>query len=225
MDITDKITITNEDNLDLMSRYPDKYFDLAIVDPPYGIGEDWKKRKKTAGKYKTQYKNESIPDERYFNELIRVSKNWIVWGWNYYTQFFPPTNYLIVWDKKVPEKTAFYSQVEIAATNIKIPAAIYRHSWDGARKESETGIDKIHPHQKPIALYKWLLDKYAKPGDNILDTHLGSGSIAIACHDLGFALTACEIDKVNYDNAIYRIRNHTNQLQLFTSQHLTPTLV
>lgn len=217
MNITDKICITNEDNMELMSRYPDKYFDLAIVDPPYGIGEDWKKRKKTAKKYKGGYTNESIPSKEYFDELVRVSKSWIVWGWNYYTHYFTPTNYLIVWDKKVPEKTAFYSQVEIAATNIRIPAAIYRHSWDGARKEQETGIEKIHPHQKPIALYKWLLEKYAKQGDKILDTHLGSGSIAIACHDYGFQLTACELDSGYYDKAISRIKHHTKQLNLFTA--------
>ncbi|WP_077417889.1 DNA methyltransferase [Chryseobacterium sp. JV274] len=209
------IKITNEDNMELMARYPDNHFDLAIVDPPYGIGADWKKRKNTAKKYAGNYTNESIPDKKYFDELMRVSKYWIVWGWNYYTEFFPPTNYLIVWDKKVPEKTAFYSQVEIAATNIKIPAAIYRHSWDGARKEQETGTDKIHPHQKPIALYKWLLTKYAKSGYKILDTHLGSASIAIACHDYGFDLTACEIDTIHFDNAIKRINNHVSQLSIF----------
>lgn len=209
------IKITNEDNMQLMARYPDNHFDLAIVDPPYGIGADWKKRKNTAKKYAGGYTNESIPDKRYFDELMRVSKYWIVWGWNYYTEFFPPTNYLIVWDKKVPEKTAFYSQVEIAATNIKIPAAIYRHSWDGARKEQETGTDKIHPHQKPIALYKWLLTKYAKSGYKILDTHMGSASIAIACHDYGFDLTACEIDSIHFNNAVKRINNHVSQLSIF----------
>ncbi|EPL7679813.1 DNA methyltransferase [Elizabethkingia anophelis] len=225
MQITDKITITNEDNMELMARYPDGYFDLAIVDPPYGIGEDWKKRKNTSKKYKGAYNNESIPDKKYFNELMRVSKNWIVWGWNYYTDFFSPTNYLIIWDKKVPEQTAFYSQVEIAATNIKIPAAIYRHSWDGARKELETGVEKIHPHQKPIALYKWLLGKYAKPGDKILDTHIGSGSIAIACHDFGYELTACEIDNIYFDSACKRIKHYIafNQ-SLFHPEELTQTL-
>lgn len=215
MKLTDKITITNEDNMEMMSRYPDNYFDLAIVDPPYGIGEDWKKRKNTSKKYKGNYKNSTIPDSQYFKELTRVSKNWIIWGWNYYTEHFPPTNYLIVWDKKMSEKTSFSSQLEIAATNIKIPSVIYRHSWDGARKEKETGIDKIHPHQKPIALYKWLLNKYAKPGDKILDTHLGSGSIAIACHDYGFELTACELDEYHYNNSIIRIKNHVSQLTLF----------
>lgn len=214
MNITDKIFITNEDNLELMKRYPDNYFDLAIVDPPYGIGEDWKKRKNTAKKYAGTYNNESIPDKRYFDELKRVSKNWIIWGWNYYTDFFSPTNYLIIWDKKVPEKTCFYSQVEIAATSIKIPASIFRHSWDGGRKEAETGIAKIHPHQKPIALYKWLLDKYAKKGHKILDTHLGSGSIAIACHDYNFELTACEFDEVYYSAALKRIKNHIGQTSL-----------
>lgn len=216
MKLTEKITITNEDNMTMMSRYPDNYFDLAIVDPPYGIGEDWKKRKKTSKKYKGSYKNESIPTKEYFDELFRVSKHWIVWGWNYYSHYFAPTNYLIVWDKKVSDKTSFYSHVELAVTNIKIPASIYRHSWDGARKEKETGIDKIHPHQKPIALYKWILDKYAKQGYKILDTHLGSGSLAIASHDYDFELTACELDPEHFYNAIERIRKHTNQLQIFS---------
>lgn len=214
MMITEKISITNEDNMELMARYPDNYFDLAIVDPPYGIGEDWKKRKNTANKYKGNYRNETIPTKEYFDELMRVSKKWIVWGWNYYINYFPPTNYLIVWDKKASEKTAFYSQVEIAATNIKIPARIVECPWDGGRKGIETGIEKIHPHQKPIYLYKWLLDKYANIGDKILDTHLGSGSIAIACHDYGFELTGCELDKEYYEKAILRVKNHQSQLVL-----------
>lgn len=221
MKITEKITVTNEDNMELMARYPDGHFDLAIVDPPYGIGEDWKKRKNTAKKYKGTYDNSSIPDSKYFKELKRVSKNWIIWGWNYYTNYFEPTNYLIIWDKVVSEKTAFNSQIEIAATNVKIPAALYRHSWDGARKENETGIDKIHPHQKPINLYKWILDKYANQGDKILDTHLGSGSIAIACHDYGFELTGCEIDSHYYNASIERIKRHVafNQ-SLFSPEQL-----
>jgi len=214
MKITDKITITCEDNMEMMARYPDKYFDLAIVDPPYGIGPDWKKRKNTANKYQGEYTNQLIPNDEYFQELFRVSKNWIVWGWNYYINFFEPTNYLIVWDKKVPEKTAFYSQVEIAATNIRIPASLFRYSWDGGRKEHETGISKIHPHQKPIQLYKWILKKYAKPGYKIIDTHLGSGSIAIASHDYDFELVACEIDPHHYDNAVDRIKKHVGQTAL-----------
>lgn len=125
-----------------MRGFPDGFFDLAIVDPPYGIGPDWKKRKNTAKRYAGAYTNESIPDQQYFDELKRVAVNWVVWGWNYYTNYFDPTNYIIVWDKKVPEQTCFYSQCEFAVTNVKIPAAIFRYSWDGARKEEETGVKK-----------------------------------------------------------------------------------
>lgn len=208
--------VENKDCMEAMREFPDKYFDLAIVDPPYGIGEDWKKRKNTAKKYKGGYKNESIPDQEYFDELKRVSKNWIVWGWNYYTKYFEPTNYLIVWDKKVPEKTCFYSQIEIAATNIKIPASLFRYSWDGARKEVETGIDKIHPHQKPIALYRWLLGKYANPGDKILDTHLGSGSSRIAAYDMGFDFWGYELDAEYFQASETRFQLHIKQPKLFT---------
>lgn len=206
--------------MEAMAEFPDGYFDLAIVDPPYGIGPDWKKRKNTANKYAGSYDNTCIPDKKYFDELKRVSNFWIVWGWNYYTHFFEPTNYLIVWDKKVPEQTCFYSQVELAATNVKIPAAIYRHSWDGARKETETGIDKIHPHQKPIALYTWIMLKYAMNGYKILDTHLGSGSSRIAAFDLGLDFYGFEIDKTHFQNQEDRFQHHIQQQSLFTPDQM-----
>ena len=212
MKVTDKITITQEDNMLLMARYPDNYFDLAIVDPPYGI--DWMKQienpniKANWKKYEKKDWDNSIPNKEYFNELKRVSKNYIVWGGNYMTEYLSPSPCWIIWDKMQEFSGAVF---EMAWTSFLSPAKAFRMS----RVEAYTSDNKIHPTQKPVALYKWILDKYAKEGNKILDTHLGSGSIAIACHDYGFELTACELDKEYYDKAIQRIKNHTNQQKLF----------
>ena len=210
MKVTDKITITNEDNMVLMNRYPDNYFDLAIVDPPYGMIESGAQKGGVSNKFKNRaYKNGCIdkwdikPDKNYFEELFRCSKNQIIWGGNYFD--LPPTRCIIFWDKIQPFET--YSKGELAWTSFSSPANLFRF-------DNRTG-NKIHPTQKPIELYKWLLNKYAKEGDKILDTHLGSGSIAIACHDYGFELTACELDAEYYEKAIQRIQNHTNQTNLF----------
>jgi site-specific DNA-methyltransferase (adenine-specific) len=211
MNITDKIEITNEDNMQLMARYPDNYFDLAIVDPPYGIGASemtmgsGKNKKFKKGK---NWDNET-PTDKYFNELIRVSKNQIIWGGNYFD--LPLTKSWILWDKGIYWDCDF-ADGEMAWTSFNKVLRIAKIRYKGF-----LGADKerIHPTQKPIALYKWLLDKYAKQGDKILDTHLGSGSIAIACHDYGFDLTACELDTQYYDAAIKRINNHVSQIKLF----------
>jgi len=206
MKVTDKITITNEDNMLLMARYPDNYFDLAIVDPPYGIGDKFKGGKSG----KMQFNDivdkgwDCVPSQKYFNELFRVSKNQIIWGGNYFN--LPPTRCFIVWDKQISDDFTL-AMAELAWTSFDKLAKIY--------KLSVPKNGKIHPTQKPVQLYKYLLDKYTNQGDKILDTHLGSGSIAIACHDYGFELTACELDKEYYDKAIQRIINHTNQTKLF----------
>ena len=206
MNITDKITITNEDNMLLMARYPDNYFDLAIVDPPYGIGDKFKGGKSGKMQFNEVVDKgwDCVPSDEYFKELFRVSKNQIIWGGNYFD--LPPTRCFIVWDKQISDDFTL-AMAELAWTSFDKLAKIFRYSVpkDG----------KIHPTQKPIKLYKWLLDKYAKQGDKILDTHLGSGSIAIACHDYGFELTACELDKEYYDKAIQRIKNHVSQTKLF----------
>jgi site-specific DNA-methyltransferase (adenine-specific) len=209
--------------MEMMKRYPDKYFDLAIVDPPYGIGKDWKKRHWK--KYRrnnfidTTYKNDSIPTPDYFNELFRVSKNQIIFGYNYFTDILGPTNYLIIWDKVSSNNDiVLYSGAEIAYTSIHRPIRIISVQWDGYKMGKETGTKKIHPHQKPIELYKILLKKYAKGGDRILDTHLGSGSIAIACWDAGYDLTACEIDEAYYGAAMKRIAAYTAQASLFPAE-------
>jgi site-specific DNA-methyltransferase (adenine-specific) len=206
------MTITNEDNIALMARYPDNYFDLAIVDPPYGIGGDSlhsNRAVKCAGKLKNRALNKGntkwdiAPNQIYFDELKRVSKNWIIWGGNYFE--LGRIRCFIAWDKCQPWEN--FSQVELAYTSFDKPSSLYK--FDNRTK------DKIHPTQKPVALYKWLLEKYAKEGDKILDTHLGSGSIAIACHDYGFELTACELDKEYFDKAMQRINNHVAQQKLF----------
>jgi site-specific DNA-methyltransferase (adenine-specific) len=202
--------------MEYMATVPDKYFDLAIVDPPYGIGEDWKKRNKGKKFTDTSYKNNQIPKPRYFKELKRVSKNQIIWGYNYYVKSLGSTNYLICWDKVSNNNEVFkYSKFELAYTTIRIPANLVSIPWDGYRMGKETGKSKIHPHQKPIALYRWLLYNYAKEGDKILDTHLGSGSIAIACHDYKFDLVGCELDKDYYDAALKRFNQHVSQINIF----------
>jgi site-specific DNA-methyltransferase (adenine-specific) len=206
MKVTEKITITNEDNMLLMARYPDNYFDLAIVDPPYGIGDKFKGGKSGKMQFNEVVDKgwDCVPNKEYFNELLRVSKNQIIWGGNYFE--LPPTRCFVVWDKQISDDFTL-AMAELAWTSFDKLAKIF--------KLSVPKNGKIHPTQKPVALYKWILDKYAKENDKILDTHLGSGSIAIACHDYDFELTACELDKEYYDKAIQRIVNHTNQQKLF----------
>jgi len=214
MQVTDKITITNEDNMQLMARYPDNYFDLAIVDPPYGLGmatvsnpssKNGNSQQKFFNDLKNKQWDNSTPNKKYFDELKRVSKNQIIWGGNYMVEHIGNTKCILIWDKMTYIPTM--SQFEFAFCSMnKHPQLIKINSND---------INRQHPTQKPVALYKWILDKYAKQGDKILDTHLGSGSIAIACHDYGFELTACELDAEYYQKAIERIKSHTSQLNLF----------
>jgi len=215
------IQITNEDNMELMARYPDKYFDLAIVDPPYGIGMDGG----SIGKGKKLTKknwDSSAPPKEYFNELFRVSKNQIIWGGNYF--ILPLTKSWIYWDKMQDGFAETFSSGELAWSSFNLPMKQIRYKYQGnyegyenkiTTKSSKPHLLKIHPTQKPVALYKWILDKYAKQGDKILDTHLGSGSIAIACHDYKFDLTACELDKEYFDKAMERLNNHMAQQKLF----------
>jgi site-specific DNA-methyltransferase (adenine-specific) len=201
--------------MELMARYPDKYFDLAIVDPPYGLdlanmnmglGKNKKASKIKNRKWSKKNWDNEVPTKDYFNELFRVSKNQIIWGGNYFDLGI--CNKFIIWDKEVPEGLSF-SDCEYAWTSFNGANKIFRYSAYLNKHE------KFHPTQKPPQLYKWLLDKYGKQGDKILDTHLGSGSIAIACHDYGFDLTSCELDKEYFDKAMQRINNHTAQTKLF----------
>lgn len=215
-----KLDITNEDCMDLMARTPDGYYDLAIVDPPYGIGEDGSKnysrgitpgsaKKKALGaakNYKAFAGNDlSAPDSVYFDELFRVSKNQIIWGANHFLGLCSPC--WIVWDK-VNGKNDF-ADCELAWTSFGTAVRKFTHKWHGMLQQNMANKEiRIHPTQKPVALYRWLLQNYAKPGQRILDTHMGSGSIAIAAYDLGFDLTACELDADYYAAAIKRIQTH-----------------
>jgi site-specific DNA-methyltransferase (adenine-specific) len=214
------LTITNEDNMELMARYPDKYFDLAIVDPPYGIREDGAKnhsrgKATKATLYTPKYWDTTTASKKYFKELRRISKNQIIWGANHFIENLMAKNSScwIVWDK---DNTGDFADCELAWTSFKTAVRKFEFRWNGMLQGDMKNKEiRIHPTQKPVALYKWLLDKYAKEGDKILDTHLGSGSIAIACHDYGFELTACELDKEYFDKAMQRINNHTAQTKLF----------
>ena len=210
MNISDKINITNEDNMALMSRYPDKYFDLAIVDPPYGIGAENHAGKKENGWKQWDKKNwdNQIPNKKYFNALFRVSKNQIVWGGNYMTEYLPASMGWIIWDKG--QRDFSLADGEMAWTSFNKAMRI----WEYARAKTISD-NKIHPTQKPSGLYKWLLDKYAKDGDKILDTHLGSGSSRIAAYDYGFDFVGFELDKEYFEAQEKRFKNHIAQQKLF----------
>jgi len=199
--------ITNEDNMELMARYEDNYFDLAIVDPPYGLG---KAVVNSGGRFK-RYENKNgnwdneTPTKEYFEELFRVSKNQIIWGGNYFN--LPTNKCFIIWDKGQPEGISF-AMAEYAWASFDKVAQIFKHRTQGQKQ-------RFHPTQKPIKLYEWILIHYAKEGDKILDTHLGSGSIALACHNLGFPLVACELDKEYYESALKRLKQHQQQIRMF----------
>ena len=228
--------ITNEDNMELMARYPDGYFDLAIVDPPYGINMDGGQI--GYSKHKKKNWDSCSPPKDYFNELFRVSKNQIIWGFNHFLDKLPNTKAVIFWNK---HQNGYFAEGELAWCSIGT-VKYYDRPY-----QKDIG-NKIHPTQKPVKLYEWLLMNYATcktcknqggyyedvAGDGgsqmwqvcddcdtherpvrILDTHLGSGSIAIACHNLGFELTACELDTDYYNEAIKRINEHKQQTRLF----------
>ena len=217
------MTITNECNMKLMARYEDNHFDLAIVDPPYGIGinkMNYTQSTKGGVAKRKDYSSvgdwdKAIPTKEYFTELIRVSKNQIIWGGNYFN--LPLTKSWILWDKKTQAKyNNDFADGELAWSSFNKPLRIYRYLWSGMMQGDMKNKElRFHPTQKPVKLYEWILDNYAKEGDKILDTHLGSGSIAIACHNRKFDLTACELDKEYYDKAMRRIEAHKKQLTLF----------
>jgi site-specific DNA-methyltransferase (adenine-specific) len=192
--------IYNMDCMEGMKQIPDKYFELAIVDPPYGIGISNNPVRQLHDKKQWDL---SIPSDEYFNELMRVSKHQIIWGGNYYG--LPATQNYIVWDKKQPEKFSL-AMCELAWCSIQQPSKMYRLSVLEER-------NKIHPTQKPVKLYQWLLRNYAKQGDKILDTHMGSGSSIIACYDMGFDYIAFEIDEDYFKAAIKRIDAHKAQVR------------
>ena len=216
--------ITNECNMELMARYKDNHFDLAIVDPPYGISADVNQNNlggkkgigtgKASGKgsgtnkkyHDTDWDNE-VPSLEYFKELQRITKNQIVWGGNYFHEL--NLEGVIIWYKG---NSGNFKEGELAKTSLNT-FKLYQYSRADAYINDCD--EKIHPTQKPTKLYEWLLMNYAKENDKILDTHLGSGSIAIACHNLGYDLTACELDKEYYEAATKRLKQHQAQITLF----------
>ena len=206
------ITATNEDCMDLLKRTPDKYYELSIVDPPYGIcrdGQDetFTKNKKHKRKFhaKKEWDN-SKPKKKYFNELKRVSKNQIIWGANYFVEFLTQgTMGWIFWYKGQEGLTM--SDGEIAFTSFQKATRQIKINRGFIAKNGGS----IHPTQKPVKLYEWLLTNYAKKGDKIVDTHRGSASLDIACHNLGFDLVTCEIDTDYFNDGNKRLKQHQNQ--------------
>ena len=215
---TDKnITLYNMDCMELLKNTEDNFYDLAIVDPPYGIGVT--KNKRLNNNSNKEWDNE-IPKKEYFDELKRVSENQIIWGGNYFIEYLENTRCYLNWDKLNHSDT--YADCEMAWTSFDKNAKIFKYMWDGNRYGFPGAIQgvgkksiRIHPTQKPVKLYEWLLQNYAKPNDKILDTHLGSGSIAIACNRLKYELTACELDAEYFKASVKRYKEQTAQIQLF----------
>ena len=233
------IKITNEDNMQLMSRYEDNHFDLAIVDPPYGIGINKQSQGKGGGvakkiEYTKKDWDGAVPSAEYFAELKRISKNQIVWGGNYFVEHLENSPCWIVWDKDNGDTD--FADCELAWTSFKTSVRKIKWKWAGMlQQDMKNKETRIHPTQKPVKLYEWLLMNYAQrkcdhkhtedyrhlctdcrnQDVKILDTHLGSGSIALACHNLGFDLTACELDAEYYDKAMKRIQEHQQQIRMF----------
>lgn len=199
------------DCMEYMKTLPDKAFDLAVVDPPYGIvtrGHAQDRFRKGAS---LELINDAKPNNQYFDELFRVSENQIVWGYNHLSDMLPSCREFIFWYKHQPVDT--YSDGELAWTSFTKTAKCFDYPFFGSNGADKDG--RIHPTQKPVALYKWILSRYAKPGDKILDTHLGSGSSRIAAYDMGFDFVGCEIDKEYFDLQEKRFAEHTSQTRMF----------
>jgi len=212
------IRMFNADCMDAMAAMPDKQYDLAIVDPPYGIGEDGASNHSrgtltAATIYTAKTWDAATPQNDYFEQLARVSTNRIIWGGNHMGNM-PPSPCWIVWDKRNGE--SHFADCELAYTSFKTAVRKFEWRWNGFMQQHHGRFreKRIHPTQKPVALYKWILTNYAKPGQTILDTHGGSGSICIACHDLGFDLDWYELDKEYYDKACERFERHKQQQRL-----------
>ena len=220
-----RIELLNVDCMEYMATVPDKYFDLAVVDVPYGISVDeWMakdsntQRGKSAtkrGEYDAKQWDKVAPNNQYFDELIRVSKNQIIWGANHFISRMPfDSSCWLVWDKENGENG--YADCELAWTSFSKAVRMVKYKWHGMlQKDMKNKEERIHPTQKPVALYRWILHNYAKEGDKIIDTHGGSMSSAIACHQMGFDLTLCELDRDYYDAGVKRFKEQTMQQSLF----------
>lgn len=219
----------NMDCMEGMKEFPDKYFDLAIVDPPYGGV--------TQGGYMTNQMCGGVakcrndyhlslwqcdkPDKAYFDELMRVSKNQIIWGGNYYASLLKDSQCWIVWDKEKPEGVSF-ADCELAWTSFDVAARLFKFAWNGMIQGNMKNKEyKIHPTQKPVALYEWLISRFAKEGEIILDTHVGSASSLIACHNTNHKYVGFEIDKEYYRLAKERLDSETAQMNFFDMGYTT----
>ena len=204
------IELLNCDCMEYMATVPDKYFDLAIVDPPYGIGRDGSKKttSKHGGRKAHEFKgwDNSTPNKTYFDELMRISKNQIIWGANYFAEFLPPSMGWVFWDKG---QRICNSDGELAFTSFQKALRVVEYNRVELLLEGT-----IHPTQKPIKLYEWLLTNYAKKGQRVFDSHLGSGSSAIAAHYFGVDFVGCELDKDYFDAAKARFDMATKQLAM-----------
>ena len=213
----DNFTFHNADNMEIMAQYPDKYFDLAIVDPPYGINVNVsmgrRKGDKKSDYHKFSGNDSSIPNEDYFKELFRISKNQIVWGGNYMTEYLKPTPCWILWDKGFSENVTF-AQFEMAWTSFSSSAKKYDFN-------AAANNERIHPTEKPKDLYAWILSRYAQPNQKILDTHLGSGSIALAIDkankfdNMNLEFVGIELDKDYFEASMKRFNNYRLQKTIF----------
>ena len=224
MKLNEYIEITNEDNMELMKRYPDKYFSLALIDPPYGINMDGGKiggnNCGNAKDYAKKDWDKEPPSLEYFNELMRVSKNQIIWGANHFISRMPfDSSCWIVWDK---DNSGNFADCELAWTSFNTAVRKYKFRWNGMLQQNMKDKEfRIHPTQKPVALYAWILKNYAKQGDKILDTHFGSGSIACAVHKaniidkMNLSLVACELDKDYFESSIQRVKEALQTQSLF----------
>jgi len=221
--------------MEFMAECKDGQFDLAIPDPPYGINWDKEKESMSAGirkdgsrrkynkwndpkpkKYKKGNYDDSIPDKKYFDLLFECSNRQIIWGGNYYTKYLEPIGGWVIWDKKVVMPTL--SKVELAWTSFLGHTEIFRYLWAGYRKEKPE--NRIHVNQKPVALYKWLLKNYAQPGWTIFDSHVGSGSLRIACHDMGYDFVGCELDPDYWQAQEDRFKRHIKQPELWGKEEI-----
>jgi len=208
------ILMIQADCMEVMKHIQNGEVELAIVDPPYGGGADGTITR-TGGPWSKIYQRDNsiskwdtAPNKEYFDELFRVSDRVIIWGGNYFN--LPPSRNFIIWEKLTISESFSMAMAEYAWTNVEGNAKIFKYAPQG-----QVDDKRFHPTQKPVALYKWLLSRYAKPGDRILDTHGGSGSICIACHDLGFDLTWMELDTDYYAAAVERYKRHAAQAVLF----------
>jgi len=210
------INLHNMDCMEAMRGMPDKAYSLAICDPPYGIETRGHAQDRFRGGMQLATVNDMKPTKEYFNELLRVSENQIIWGYNHLSNMLPSCREFVFWYKRQPVVT--FADGELAWTSFQKTAKCFDYAFGLANQENK-GV-KIHPTQKPVKLYEWLLKNYAKPGDRILDTHLGSGSIAIACHNMGFDLDGYEIDKDYYNAAVKRLNDHKRQGVLFEAKEM-----